>query len=71
MDSCRQAALALIMLVAVSHLSVDPLHFGVPVQSPAGFVCVTPYLQCPLTVPTPVGMPCSKWEYPWDGKMTY
>ena len=58
MDCCRPATLALIMLVAVSHLNLDPLRFGVTVQSPAGSVCITPYLQCPLTVPSPVGTPC-------------
>ena len=61
MDSCRQAAVALIMLVAVSHLSLDHLRLvrlGVPVQSPVGSVCITPYLQCPLTVPSSVGTPC-------------
>ena len=58
MDSCRRTALVFIMLIAVSHLSLDPFPFGVTVQSPVGSVCVTPYLQCPLTVPTPVGTPC-------------
>jgi hypothetical protein len=58
MNGCRLTALAFILLIAGSHLTLNPFPFGVTVQSPVGSVCVTPYLQCPLTVPTPVGTPC-------------
>jgi hypothetical protein len=58
MDGFKRMALVSIMFIAVSHLTRDPFPFSVTVQSPVGSVCVTPYLQCPLTVPTPVGTPC-------------
>ena len=59
MSHWKQAGSFFITLIAIWHLNIEQQHFGITVQVRMASVCVTPYLQCPLTVPTPVGSPCS------------
>ncbi len=55
----KWAGSCFVTLIAIWHLNVEPQHCGLTVQARMASMCITPYLQCPLTVPTPVGSPCS------------
>lgn len=59
MDRYRWAGACVIAIAAVWHLTHEPKLFGLPVQARMATTCITPYLQCPLTSPVPVGSPCS------------
>jgi hypothetical protein len=59
MNRLKLASSLFVVMIAAGHLNVEPRRMALTVQTRIGSICVTPYLQCPLTVPIPVGSPCT------------
>ena len=59
MNRWKLASSLFVIMIAAGHLDGEPRQMAATVQTRMASMCITPYLQCPLTIPIPVGSPCT------------